>query len=278
MARRRFKPKMSMIERPRDPLSAVEIERFEACTRRVINGFFDAGMALAEIKRDRFYRHTHQTFEEYCSDVLDMSQRRAEQLIEASEVLKGIESAMSQSEPMVQKKLPTLTNERQARELIKVPQAERVKVIQKAAEKTGGKVTAKAIKQAAKEHVKAQPPPPPTKSEGDPLKPHVRAAFDSPEFDEILKMIRQVGERIGILSSEGLGSFFAKDGKGAAVILSDLRRIWEHVSACKPHSDCVYCCQRCDGCDACKEQGWITKQTFDHAPLDLQRRSKVIKK
>lgn len=280
MARKRFKPPQKLPYVSREPLTTTEAARLEELKAVVFRGsriFIEVGTALAEIRDLRLYRGTHATFEEYCQEVFGWNRDRAYKLIESAEVAKQLEE--TQPEQNVSHGIqtqPKLTNERQARELSKVPQDKRREVVQKAAEKTGGKVTAKAIKDAAKTYRPPPVPPPPKPS--DPLKPHIRAAFDSPDFEEIMSLIRQAGEKLELLADSPLGYAIAKDGKGQSLVGHDLRNAWSSISSCRPYAECIYCYQRCDNCSACKEQGWLPRKIFEMAPAENQKRSKVITK
>ena len=52
--------------------------------RKVERAFYEAGMALMELRDRRLYRSTHATFEEYCRERFDYTRRRPYQLIEAA--------------------------------------------------------------------------------------------------------------------------------------------------------------------------------------------------
>jgi hypothetical protein len=52
--------------------------------RKVERAFYEAGMALMQLRDRRLYRTTHTTFEEYCRDRFDYIRRRPYQLIEAA--------------------------------------------------------------------------------------------------------------------------------------------------------------------------------------------------
>ena len=97
--------------------------------------FVEVGNALLEISDKRLYRATHSTFREYVEDKWKMSARRAYQLCEAAEVVKSLTENVNHGSQI---------NERQARELAKVPADERVDVMQEA--KKRGKVTAESIR------------------------------------------------------------------------------------------------------------------------------------
>ena len=80
--------------------------------------FVEVGAAIRLIRDKRLYRTTHSTFEDYCQDRWDWSRQRASQLIVAADVVAEL-STVVDTPP---------TNERQARELGRVPQEKRAEV------------------------------------------------------------------------------------------------------------------------------------------------------
>ena len=115
-----------------DVLSRAESIALADCERVIERGmktFMEVGMALAAIQQNRLYRAQYDTFEEYCAERWGFTGRRGRQLIEAAAI--GT--------------IVPIDNEGQARELAKVPDAERAEVLAEARERTGGKPTAKAI-------------------------------------------------------------------------------------------------------------------------------------
>ena len=52
--------------------------------RKVERAFYEAGMALMQLRDRRLYRTTHATFEEYCRDRFGYTRRRPYQMIEAA--------------------------------------------------------------------------------------------------------------------------------------------------------------------------------------------------
>jgi hypothetical protein len=125
-------------------LTRQESDRFDTLEKIVSKGkktFVEVGLALAEIRDKRLYRVMFKTFEEYCQQKWGWKASRARQLISAAEVQKSVTNV-------------TLSNEGQARELAKVPEEERVEVIEKAAAKAKEEsrpMTAKDIKESRSE-------------------------------------------------------------------------------------------------------------------------------
>jgi hypothetical protein len=69
---------------PIAPLTTEEEGDLYHLKRKVERAFYEAGMALMELRDRRLYRSTHATFEEYCRDRFDYTRRRPYQLIEAA--------------------------------------------------------------------------------------------------------------------------------------------------------------------------------------------------
>ena len=108
----------------------------EAKIERGIKSFIEVGDALAQVRDQRLYREEFGTFEVYCHERWGLSRSRVYRLIDASGV--------TQMSPIGDKP----TSEGQARELVGLEPKEVGEVMRKASETTGGKVTAKAIKEA----------------------------------------------------------------------------------------------------------------------------------
>ena len=113
-----------------------ERNQLEAVVTNGIYSFKEVGEALLTIAEKRLYRETHGSFEPYCQEKWSMSARHAYRLCEAAKVFKTLPTDQ----------LVTVTAESQARELAKVPVAQRAEVLALA----GAKPTAKAIRESAK--------------------------------------------------------------------------------------------------------------------------------
>ncbi len=132
-----------------NPAAQVALASCEQRIERGLKTFIDVGQALAEIRDSRLYKGTHETFEAYLEGRWGMSRAHAYRMISAAEVV----SPMGDTEA-----LPT--NERQTRELAKVPEAERADVWRKTVERTDGKPTAAAIREVHEERTRPQFPGP----------------------------------------------------------------------------------------------------------------------
>ena len=113
-----------------------DLVRLEKIVAQGLQTFVEVGEALAEIRDRRLYRIEHATFADYCKVKWRMSDRRARQLMGASEIVAGI----SKSGTTVPK------TERQARPLTKLPPGQRAEAWQEAVKASpNGTPTAKAV-------------------------------------------------------------------------------------------------------------------------------------
>lgn len=134
-----------------EPLTSDEQDTLAVCERRIANGleqFRDVVLAFQEVRDRRLYRHEHATFEDYCQSRWGFTRQRGYQLIDAAEVIASLPTECQH----------LLTTEGHARGLAKVEPERRAEVLQKAAE--GGKVTAAAIRKAAKVQEPEETPEP----------------------------------------------------------------------------------------------------------------------
>jgi hypothetical protein len=119
---------------------------------KVERAFFEAGLALRELREQRLYRSTHRTFEEYCSARFGYTRRRPYQLIEAAIVFENLCTIGTQDDvPLVERRvLPT--NERQVRDLVNLEPEQQRQVWQQAVEQAEGKVpTGRLVKSVVEE-------------------------------------------------------------------------------------------------------------------------------
>lgn len=111
------------------------LDERESVIRKGQRTFVEVGEALCDIRDNRLYTaRGFGSFQEYCAEVWGWTDSRARQLIGAADIAKTVTNV-------------TLPNEATARELARVPESKREEVLTKA--KKSGKVTAKAIREAA---------------------------------------------------------------------------------------------------------------------------------
>ncbi len=111
-----------------------ELAQHEAAIERGLKTFIDVGLRLAAVRDKRLYRDQYGTFEEYCEQRWNFSDRRARQLIDAADMVAAL--PIGTIVPVT---------ESQARQLSGLTPDDAAEVMRLAHRETGGKVTAAAI-------------------------------------------------------------------------------------------------------------------------------------
>lgn len=130
-------------------LSRAELLLLAECEQTIergLTGYIEVGMALGRVREQKLYRAQYRTFLEYCSARWGITDSRARQLALAAETVTTVTVAG----------LPAPATERQARELARVPEADRAEVWRDVNE-SAGKVTAEKIRQVAEERAEPKP-------------------------------------------------------------------------------------------------------------------------
>ena len=120
-----------------------DLAKYEKIVRRTIKPFYEMGEALIAIRDRKLYRQDYGTFAQYCSEKWGFAKSRAYQLCQAAEVVQKLKNVHP-----VDKSFDVPDTEKAVRELAKVPEPERVAVLEKATKKAragGRKVTARDI-------------------------------------------------------------------------------------------------------------------------------------
>jgi hypothetical protein len=115
-------------------LQQKRLARLEERVQRSVDGFADAGRALAEIRDEALYVETHGTFDRYCRERWGFDRTYAFRLIKAAEVADALPIGNRPG------------TEAQARELSKLPEGERDAAMAEAA--ADGKPTAAKVRAA----------------------------------------------------------------------------------------------------------------------------------
>jgi hypothetical protein len=128
------------------PLSDEEQQERERLEKQIVDSFYQAGVALRELRDRKLFRSTHRTFEEYARDILGFSRIRLYQLMGAAQVYENIRENVNA--PLTS--LPT--TEYQCRPLVKLTQEEQVEAWKIAVDLAGEKTpTSAAVRQAVLE-------------------------------------------------------------------------------------------------------------------------------
>ena len=129
--------------------------------RKVERAFYEAGMALMQLRDRRLYRSTHATFEDYCRDRFDYVRRRSYQLIDAAKIYNNLSEKCEQIVHI----LPT--REGQVRPMSQLNAEEQVLAWETAVEEAGGKVPTGKIVKDVVQRIKDKERPPTTLSVGE---------------------------------------------------------------------------------------------------------------
>ena len=127
------------IAEPLNSLERTSLRNAEATIEKGLGTFMDVGTALYDIREGKLYRESHKTFEKYCLKKWGFSRPRAYQLIEAAETTARLSTNCRQ--------IPA--NEAQSRELSRVPEDQQAAVWEDTLERTGGKPTARDVRETA---------------------------------------------------------------------------------------------------------------------------------
>jgi hypothetical protein len=121
----------------------------EETIERGLKTFHEVGAALLKIRDGRLYRHKHKTFEQYCRDRWGFTRMRASQLIASASVCENVNHGLQTQS----------INERQARELARLPAAQQQDAWQEAIDQTDGKPTAAVVREIVKRRLEPTPEP-----------------------------------------------------------------------------------------------------------------------
>ncbi len=129
--------------------------------RKVERAFYEAGMALMQLRDRRLYRSTHATFEEYCRDRFDYVRRRSYQLIDAAKIYNNLSEKCEQIVHI----LPT--REGQVRPMSQLNAVEQVIAWETAVQEAGGKVPSGRIVKNVVQRIRDKNQPPIALSVGE---------------------------------------------------------------------------------------------------------------
>jgi hypothetical protein len=139
---------------PIAPLTVEEESDRNSLERKVERAFYEAGMALMQLRDRRLYRTTHPTFEDYCRDRFNYTRRRPYQLIEAAIVYDNLIDKCAK----ILHILPT--KESQAQPLSQLDPQEQPLAWEIAVEEAGGKVPTGRIVKDVVQRIKDKDRPP----------------------------------------------------------------------------------------------------------------------
>ncbi len=257
-------------------LSPSDKTRYQTLKKILVNNWdstLKAADAARQLKQDKLYLQEFDTWEQFCTEVLHFTPQHVNRLISAYSVEESIQNSNERakpSEPMGSLSLGTtnigLTNERQARELAKVPEKDRPAVLAQAA--AAGPVTAKAIAATAEK----SPPAPVIRKDaiGRIIPDGILADWD--RALEMAKHLRALASEIKCTVENGLADRDIIFAEIMNPTIGEAAALHYTLSQIAPHSVCPTCQGKArNNCQLCRRRGWISKYCYDSAITKEQR-------
>lgn len=122
--------------------------------RKVERAFYEAGIALEEIRDRKLYRSTHKTFEEYCQDRFGFTRMNASYLIAGAKVVDNLSLTFVNESFTKSSRLILPTKLEQTKALAKLEPDEQRQVWSEAIEKSNGKVPSGAVVKGIVDRIK----------------------------------------------------------------------------------------------------------------------------
>ena len=248
-------------------LTQQDIDDLESLEDVIAEGndtFVKVGNAIAEIQERKLYLRDYKSFEEYCQNRWGWSRDRGYLLISAAKTV-------NQLPPKCR---PVVGNERQAREISKIPKEHQEEVLESA--KMNGAITAKSIRETASKIIDVpfrpddEEPPVRRDMTGYPIPDHKVSLFERSE--EVEKVLRLIASVRGALQT-------AQDNEDrlwqpviVSAMMTKLDAIYADLKTAVPYAVCPYCSgMTAEHCLTCKGRGVISKFIWDTVvPSDLK--------
>lgn len=236
------------------------LAQLKAIVSRNLSATIDAGRALKEIKDRELWKEEASSFQEFCIENWGVSKQRAYQLMDSIKIIDALPPDQS----------TVVDSERAARELKKVPEAERAEVVKKA--QAAGGVTGAAISKAGKELAAK------SKSLFDrtgfaipPGSPAHATWLRMDEIQEMLSAISKIKTRVERGCSPG-------DPKNAdpvyteinfSAFMADIQSTYSLLKSALPYAVCPTCQGRVlSACSTCKGRGTVSEHYWKHMVPD----------
>jgi len=256
----------------------VELAELAECEKFILDAVrvsFEAGKMLHRVMDSRLYRHTYQSFEEWCKVKLNYSIRHCQRLMRectSEQVIKtrwAADVELGNRRDIHVAPLAHLTPV-VVRELTKLPVDKQydafVSVIA-----SGEKVTAKTVKAIVVDFKRRTTPPPlASPPPAGTLRLEVKAAIEEggSRFAMLAARVVELAADFRKLLEEPVGTF--ANPQEVEALLDGLKRV---VRFAAPWADCVHCQQV--GCSECRGTGWLPRERFEAAPAELREGSLV---
>jgi hypothetical protein len=264
-----------------DDLTALEAE-----FAQILDDTERGMLILLEIRDRRLYRSAYGTFEQYVRERWKLGSRRANQKLQAADILRSFPQSEDNGKNFSQPDRGRPANESQARALSSTPEPQRQEVWQEAVDTAPKgangkpKVTAAHVRRVAEQRQAATDPEPATPQDhvGQPIPAHLREAFSAaPLFKESLNLFDQITARMNkVLEGE------ARHLVDRQKYERDFYNAREAVKFGSPYAVCPHCkgsgkshaCYRAPSVDAmgkgCGGLGWMNEQQYARVPREFR--------
>lgn len=251
----------------------VLFNKLDAIVKGGVDVFIGVGQALMQIKALRLYRREFNTFEAYCIHN-KITRSRAYQYMDMAVV----------HEALPQETSTMVDTERATRELKKVPEEDRVAVVKAASKKKDGKVTGKAIAEAAATLVTKRDKPKVVDKMGFPIPDEVIQFWDrSPEINELLTALSDVKTALRN-AQDSDDPMYAEINFSTTI--GDIEKARESIKRGLPYAVCTQCAghpkamSETVACPLCRGRGLLSKYKWDHNVAEEWKtmRAKAIEK
>lgn len=137
-------------------LTVTQQRRLKVLEQEIATGAADIYRSLRAIHDEKLYRGQHGTFEDYCRERWQMSARHAQNLLKHGQILRVMEAS---ADPKIGTIVPKI-KEAHTREVADLPPEQAAAIVTETVESTGGKPTAKAVRdtRAARERPPSRSP------------------------------------------------------------------------------------------------------------------------
>lgn len=236
--------------------------RFKTLDERIKRNLIEAGQALEEIKEKELWRHGQfESFKQYCESI-GHDYQWAYRKMAASKVAASLPDV-------------PIKNQATALAIKESPPEERRQVALEASEKTGGKLSAPAVKSAARA-IPARKTPPQKKTDGPkdatglPIPPEIQVFWNrNEEIVHLLDMVKMVRKAIEKGQENGDLIWKMMDRQGT---ISRLKMVEEEIECAKSFA----VCPDCNGvlfkdCQTCKGRGSLSEFWWNQQPEEVRK-------
>lgn len=232
-------------------LESRSLSEYEEIIRNGKESFIKVGQALLNVRDGRLFRDSYVTFEDYCQKKWGFNRTRGQQLIQAAITIAETDGGEA------------ITNERQAREIAKVPKEKRGEVLSRAG--ASGVPTAASISKAA-----ATKDPIELDKEGRAIPPKALAFWH--RSDEVQELLTGFSRIINVVKKAQAAGDPMYAEMNFANTISKMEEAWQDLKRALPYVVCTTCQGHVlSPCQFCHNRGLISKFAWDHqTPTEIK--------